>query len=406
MTICKSVSLAACALASVAAVPAMAQDRATAAQDENPFTLSFELQGLADDNVYAADSAARSDVGVVLRPAVAADLRSGSYRLEARGELAVRRFAKETGENTNDTRLSANLQVEPFNGTVVTVGGRYDILHEDRGDPDNIALAVAPLKYSSKGMDLRVARELSRLRLSGGLRYLALDYTSGVTAAGTTIVNDQRDRNTLAGAFQASFAISGALRVYSQADISRVNYVLAPVGTAYNRDSSEWHGVAGFEIAPQGPFSGKAYFGYMRRSFTDARFVSVGAPEFGANVTYRPATSTRFDFDLTRSYQETTFRQSQAVLSTSYRIKLTHQLLDSLTANVGGTYAVNGYVPSADATRPPRRDTSQEYQLGVDYRMFRGITLKSEMRHSSRNSTEAASGFARNRVFVTLAAEM
>lgn len=337
----------------------------------------ISLTGMYDDNIYFTRTERKADTITVLSPAIYARSNWKKNRLDMSAGLDAARFTDNATENYTNGWVNLQGRLDLTRSTNLFGGAGVDYQHESRSSQDAF-IGQYPTRYRNNHANVGFSQSLGpwTLRVAGTTSQL--DYFNVENSIGWS--NDLRDRSVSAGGARLTYHVAPRYGVFLQGARDVRDYQSNVDNYGYNRDSSGYRAVAGLRFAPTSQVKGEIFFGHLRQDYTDSRFNTISAPDFGANVQWQQSSLTKVTGYVSRTLEETTLAGTPGYLYSSVGGTVTHWL--------NGKTRLNGHLSygRANYQQIDRNDNIIDAGLGVDYRLTRDLFLETKYRVLSRNS--------------------
>jgi len=349
----------------------------------------LSLTPMYDDNIYALPTHEISDWIWVLSPTLSGESQWDSHllRIDAGAELG--RYDEYTTEDYDDWWVNADGRYDLGPGSNLFGGIGYSQEHEERGSPDAVAPTEAltaidaePTVYRALTAQGGIVQRFGSHLLRAGATYERLDYDDVPSLAGTTIDNDDRDREVFGLAVRLSRPIAERLDLFAQALWNGRHYFQTPDDYGYYRDSDGYRLAVGLKGQLARGVDAEGYVGYLSQDYDDPRFDRVSTVDFAGKLNWRADPRTRARLTLERTLNETTLEGSSSYLYTNLAGSLTHELGErtTLEARVGA-----GLVAYQDVGRD---DWIYTAGLTARYIITRSLYLTGGYRFVRRDSND------------------
>ncbi|MCB1562657.1 MAG: VanZ family protein [Alphaproteobacteria bacterium] len=350
------------------------------------------LSATYDDNVLRAPSRRESDIVENIKPSLSAqsDWNRHALFLSADGNLGY--YRHNTLDDYKDYTLSAV--------------GRYDLAYEtylhaalmknrqflgfgNADDPDVSRNGSVTIQTQEAGF----VRTLGRIWLKIFGRKEQADYSFGTSGAGS---NEYSRRDTENGEIFLGYAYipGNILYVNAARDIS--DYDLSAGGVRHARGLDLR---AGLKIAPNGPFRGGIFAGYLRRDHddimqdTDSRFI-------GGDLYWTPTRLTQLSLSANRRFIDTLTLDSAGIFQSRYQFALDNSFTTRLRGGFFAGLEDNDYLVAHDAAGR----TNQTYYTGLQgsYEPSDALALQARYDFRKRFSDRDGDEYRNNRIFLSI----
>jgi hypothetical protein len=349
---------------------------------------SLSVVGTYDSNVFATSSGEKSDFYVSELPtlSIGSDWNQHAIALTVSG--AFKQYASHSSEDVNNFTVEASGRYDVSNGEYFSVDAIYQLLHEDRQDPNATASAKNPIEYKVMGGDLVYVRQKARLWFRIDNTLTAYDFNNASTAGGATIPENFRDRIEYVIAPRLNYEIQPGYNAFLRVIGNERQYFsqelgAGPMGENVRRNSHGWEVDAGTAIAISPISTAEVYVGYLKQYYENPLFKSPSGVAFGANLIWNvtPVTTIRGGFS--QAVAETTLENASSSLETSVQLTAEHELLRNLLllASVGFTH------DDYQQMGPSRNDNTFGVDVGARYLVNRNWTASLDVNYSQRDSS-------------------
>jgi hypothetical protein len=370
----------------------------------------LSLTPMYDDNIYALPSHEISDWVWVVSPALSGESQWDRHRLRLDAGAELGRYDEYTTEDYDDWWVNADGRYDLGPGSNLFGGIGYSQEHEERGSPDAVAPTEAltaidaePTVYRALTAQGGIVHRFGENLLRAGATYERLDYDDVPSLAGTTIDNDDRDRQVFGLAVRLSRPIAERLDLFAQALWNGRRYFETPDDYGYYRDSDGYRLAVGLKGQVARGVDAEGYVGYLSQDYDDPRFDRVSTLDFAGKVNWRVDPRTRARLTLERTLNETVLEGSSSYLYTNLAGSLTYELGErtTLEARVGA-----GLVAYQDVGRD---DWIYTAGITARYMITRSLYVTGGYRFVRRDSNESGGvpgtdlyDYDRQQIFLTL----
>lgn len=373
------------------------------------FTLhpQLELSAAYDDNVYALENKT-DDVVMRASPSLRIEGDMKPYTLVLTGGADIIRYKDNETENREDWRVGVRNKLELAEKTFLTANAGYDYRHEDRGDPNVTSTNRKPAAYSLTTANAGFDRDLAKLRAGIRGSYSKYNYRDATQISGAITNNDDRDREEYLGEARLGYEFSRGYAVIVKAAYGKVDYRLPLDDAGFDRDSKGFRLLGGVLFELSQLLTGEVTAGYFHRSYSDPRFPSTDKFAFTAQLEWFPTELTSLRFTADRSPQETVSANYSSFTSSTYSVRVEHELMRTLKINVTTRYVENDYERGILATTPSKTEKYYGASLGVRYEMNRNLYALIGYDYNKKTSTDTVPGseFTRNKLGLTIGAKL
>lgn len=360
------------------------------------FVLRPELRGtlLVDDNIFASSNNERSDLIGVLGLGGRASSDIPRHALGFRANADVYRYYDNSSENYWIGELGTSGRYDIDRDTSLGADLSARRLVEPRDDPDSLGGTEPTVYYAYRGA--ASARDVSGnivSRLETGLQWL--DYEDTPTSTGT-ISGNSRNRDELFADGQIGYRYLGMEEVYLRARVNQRNFDQAQDSNGFRRESDGYRADLGATADLGGLVRADASIGYQEQSYDDPRFGAPGSLVGNLGLLWNPAASTSVRGEGAYEFVESLSTGTPGYWRSVYSVRVAHELTRD--------YVVIGrlILQERDFERTNREDTVYGADIGLRYRIDRGLFLDAEYRFREQESSTATGDYTRNIVLLQL----
>lgn len=351
--------------------------------------LGVDVRGTYVDNVYALPENRIGDFRLTVYPWTSLVLDNDRFRIAARAQAAVRRYAELKTENSVAGSLTVDGQWRLTQAGTLSFSSAIARAVEDRGAPEALKNPAVPPRKSNV--------------LTGGLGYRHLGSRFVLSTRVGTMRNNalrsiDRERDFTQWSLQAraGLRVSGTYQLFSEGFLTRRNFDVATDRSGINRDSRTTGGRVGIEIDPGGLVRGEAAIGLFRFNPDDSSLKSRTGLSGSASLIYQPRERLAFTLDAFSGDVATVRSGAQARTDTSLRFGIQQEIYHNLRWQAGLVYLRTKYIGS------PANERTLGGVAEVEYLVNRRVALALQGSYSKRNSTDPLDEFRRNSVGLEL----
>jgi hypothetical protein len=358
-------------------------------------TLAYS--GAFNSNVFATQTDVEADFISIISPQGAVRSNWNRNALNVFAGADIGRYANFPGENYNDWNFSAEGQVDATDSIQFAGGGRFEQLHEDRGDPDALSRALEPTVYTSAGVFASYSHERGPVSFAFSGDFDRVDYEDVpgiIDGQAITFDQDDRDRNQYEAGLRSGYEFMPDYEAFVRARAIFREYDQLQNITEFDRSSDGYEVVAGFDSDFGGLLYGDVFAGYRQQDYISP-LPDIGTPTFGVSVDWNVTTLTTVNINVSRSIVETNDAFFSGYVSTSGEAGIDHALRRNLLINVTLGITDNDFAGIANATRDERY-----FGVGTDinYTINRHFRASLTYQFTERNSSENRMNFTRQTV--------
>jgi hypothetical protein len=414
----RSVFVAVCLLATVAAHKAAAQnynteivpvpDSVTARLRPDYDALgirtgSFLLKPSAavaevyDDNIYATNVNRTSDFITVIQPKIDLDSQWSrhAFDISLSGDLGY--HASATNEDYVNLNALQDARIDIGGSDSLTETASFQRYQESRSSVDD-RKGLSPVKVFVKSGALEYKHQ-------GGLFFGSIratisdsNFHDTFQSNGLIINNHDRDRTEGSGSIEVGLDSGGLIRPFVQVNGVKVDFKEPVDNFGFNRDSAGYAINGGLLFPVTALMQGRVFAGYIARNFSDPLLTDVHTVGYGGEILWSPLRLTSIDISGLRTVNETTLNLASAALVSSLGIAIDQEIRENLLLHGGVRYERDRY------TGIPRSDGYWEAQFKLAYLMNHRLRASLGYDHSTRNAKNVPpdNDFRRNQIDLTI----
>lgn len=377
------------------------------AQDAaEPYFAALEVAQYYTDNVFfgrpyfPANGTYQRRLGdwiTVIKPTLGYrhNYEGGFIGLEASARIG--RFARYTSENYVDLDFSARGRHNFSPDTIGVWGLGLSRAHEARNslDPSDL-IGISPTTYWHGSAFAALSHRSGDNVYKLGVTYDGYDYRDVATPLAPFIVNqDDRDRHmvTIGGRYTRQMDNGSAFYVDGTADIRA--YTSPQDDNGFNRDSAGTRLSAGWQtdIGENGRL--ELYGGLVFQDFSDPRFETVVAPDYGALYSWRD-NGFGLTAEIRRSLDETTLAGASSYLRTTAAL--------SVQQDLPGNMRLFGGISVADLDFQgiDRRDMLTNAYVGLRKYYTSNLYFGAEASFAENDSSDAANDYTETSIMARI----
>lgn len=365
---------------------------------------SLSVTGEYNSNIFARDNNFASEIDdyiLILQPAFVLKSDWSNHQLEIYGNARIGRYDNNGTEDFEDYDTGFRSRLDFTRRTNLTINGRFQRLHEDRGVPVSLgaANAINPVEFSvfSNETVLYTSPNRASLQLKSDLRYFDYDDVMGTGPSGNFIINnDDRDRVQWLGSVRAGYEVSTGTRFFALGYADIRDYKTALDDFGFNRDSNGYGIAGGLTVEVSGTLSLEGYIGYQNQDFDDPSFADISGVVWELEGVWLPSGLTTVAFHLERIIGETTLVNGSGIFMTTFEVGIDHEFLRNLIASLVFEYQKWDYQGIT------RKDDYIRAGVELVYMMNRNLRVILRYRLVDRDSNIIGQDYKRNSVSLIL----
>jgi len=348
-----------------------------------------------DDNVFATQRSKQSDFIFNGSVGARAQTEMTQHFFGLDGQLDYNKFA----DNGREDFWNANLDAR----------GRYDVdavtnfgaeagvrrLTEPRDAPDD-ASSNEPLDFMIYRGAVNGQTEFGRFvpRLQMGV--IRQEYDSGATTTtGAPIRTGERDKNEYFAEGTFGFRYLGPEQVYTRLQVNDREYDQSTDNAGFQRSSKGYRAELGATADLGGLIFVDVAGGYQEQKYDDARLGSPGEFVWSASALWNPTRLTSVRAETRKEFSESFNTGSPGYWRQLHTLTVAHELRFNLVGFVRGVYQTR------DFDKLTREDDVVGGDIGLKYRLDRGLYLDGEYRYRDQDTKGSTStGYSRSLALV------
>ena len=347
-----------------------------------------------DDNIYASETALVSDTTQVVRTGLGLISNWSRHSLYINGGGSVGRFAENRNEDYDDYNLALGGNIGILKGMNLSVNGGHNILHEDRGSPDE-ANGIRPTNYTLSTASLNLSHAIGRLSATVGGTLHDFKYEDTPTT-GTTVNNSDRARAQYIEMLKLAYELSPGYEVVLKTSLNQRNYNEAVDDNGEERNSTGQEILGGVDLNFGDPFKAELLAGYATQDYLDANLGDVSDISYGMRLTWMPTRLTTVRSNMVRSVEETTSQGSSSIFTSMFSLGVRHALMRSLSV---GFDIGRGNLEYQGTTRI---DTNTTVATGIIYKTNRYLHVVADYNIKMRSSNITGMDYSRSQATISL----
>jgi hypothetical protein len=351
--------------------------------------LGVDLRGEYLDNIYALPEDRIGDFRLTAFPWTSLTLDKDRYRIAARAQAAVRRYAEHTTENSVAGLLTTNGLWRLSQADTLSFNSAIARAVQDRGAPESQRNpALSPRKSNVLTGDLGYRHVGGRIVLT----------TRAAAIRNNALGRIDRERDFTQWSLQARAGVraSGTYQFFGEGFVTRRIFDVGTNLSGINRDSRTIAGRGGVEIDPGGLVRGEASIGLFRFNPDDSSLDSRVGVSASASLIYQPRERLAFTLDAFNGDVATVLNGAQQRTDTRVRFGIQQEIFHNLRWQGGVAYLRTKYNGN------PATERTFGGIAEVEYLVNRRVAVALQGRHGNRNSTDRLDEFRANSIGLEL----
>jgi opacity protein-like surface antigen len=279
------------------------------------------------------------------------------------------RYNDNPSENYDDAWVDLKGRIDMGENTNIFGGLNHTRDHEERGTP--AVVETVPTTFDSDQGHAGIAHRIGdfKFRLGGTIEQLDFDDAAPIN-------NDDRDREVRGLGFRTNYLYAPNRELFIQGIHDARAYKLDLDDNGFNRDSEGHRLAVGMKSRYSNRLGAEYYVGTLHQDFQDAQFDDINVPDFGAKVNFLSSPTSRINFALNRSLEETTLDNASSYLydtlsfQTERRFDGRKSVVATFSAGLADYQNVALKESIYDASLDWRYRLSPEFYLSLRYRLL------------------------------------
>jgi hypothetical protein len=347
-----------------------------------------------DDNIYASETDVVSDTTMVVKTGVAlrSNWRRHNFYLSGGGSKG--RFTENTNEDYDDYNLSLGGKIGILRGIDLFINGSHNILHEDRGSPDEVN-GIRPTNYTFSTAGTRFSHAIGRMSATVGGRLQDFKYEDTPTT-GTPVNNSDRDRVQYVESLKLAYELSPGYEAVIRTNFNQRNYAEKTDDNGEERNSTGQEILGGIGLKLGAPFKAELLAGYTTQDYADVNLSDISDMSYGIKLIWKPTRLTTVRSNMVRTVEETTSQGSSSIFTSTFSLGVRHALMRSLSI---GFDLSRGDLEYKGTTRI---DTNTTVSAGIIYKTNRYIHIVADYKLRMRGSNITGMNYSRGQATISL----
>lgn len=360
----------------------------------------LNLSGTYDTNIYASRTNEIDDWVWAVTPSLQARSNWDKHQLNANVGVNTNRYQTTTTQNTDNYWASTDGLFEISQQTNVYGGLSYSRDHEDRASPD-AAAGRTPTIYHDSSAYVGAFHDFGAISARFGATAEYLDFDNVRSETGSTIINDDRDRDITSYGGRVSYPLDKALSLFAQGVWNRRDYRETPDSpVGYYRDSDGYQVDIGAALNLNNKTVGEAYMGRRAQDYSDNRLDDVSVPDYGVDLRYHTSPWTTYKLSVARSIEETVLAGASSYVNTRATASVERDLGPRTVATASYTQGVS------DFQGIDRLDNYATASLGVKHYLDQAVYVGANFDLMRRNSNDQDANYGQNMLGLSIGSDL
>ncbi|PST18670.1 hypothetical protein C7U60_17705 [Mesorhizobium plurifarium] len=309
------------------------------------------------------------------------------HQLSITGEGVVQDNISGEGREEPRADIDAELRLDLGAQTIARLRAGYSFEREDANDPNAIANADTQSGVDTYRLGAAVERDLGLIRGSLGVDFERRTYGDVELDDGTTLSQEDRDRNlgTLTG--RIGYELSPALIPFLEASVGKSIYDLRRDTFGFERSYESYAGRAGMEVDLGEKLNGELALGYETFRFDDARLGDLRGLSLDGRVNWSPQRGTDVLFGMLTYVDPSTTPGEAGSINYELTNVVTHQLRSTLVGRLSNSVTLRDFPSDATASD----ETTWRTGAGLTWDMSRYLALTGDVSYERTERDQGAS---------------
>ena len=349
-----------------------------------------------DSNVFASNTAQRSDIAAVVQPSLRAHSLWAQHGLDLKLDAQSTVYNQNSSLNQTNASLKGNGWIDITRDTMLLSSFQVAHLNEGVGTLSSPSNVIAPIPYDLASGDVTLRKEFNRLTTSIGVRADAYDYGSTRAQDGSVINQDARDGQIYSLHSRIDYAISATLGVFGGVEGNQRDIKGTP---GHSLDSQGYRALTGITVGLSNLVTGEFGVGYVEQRFVDPTIGTIEGPSYRARLTWRPTRLIDVHFNAEQLVAQTSETSPNAVLANAVQLGLDYELRRNIIVSLAGGYENDRFAGQV------RKDDVLTSEARVKYLVNRFAAVAAYYRYTKRDSDVSAFNFDKHLVGLNVTAQ-
>ena len=275
------------------------------------------------------------------------------HQLTVTGEGTWQRNVSGSGETEPTADIEAALRLDIGNDTTGTLKAGYHFEREDATDPNAISDASTQSGVNQYTLGAGIAHDFGILRGSAKVDYDRYVYGDVDLSDGSTLSQEDRNRNAGAVTVRVGYDLSPALIPFIEASAGKSVYDLRTDTSGFERSYDSYGGRAGVEVDLGEKLNGEIALGYQTYRFDDNRLEDLDGVTIDGLLNWSPQRGTNITYGISTGIEPSTTPGDSGALAYTLSSKATHELRSNLVARLSNSLTFRNY-PSGSVSEDQR----------------------------------------------------
>jgi hypothetical protein len=353
---------------------------------------TLDLGTTYDDNIYLTQTQKQGDLVFQEEPGFLLKSQWQRNELDLYGAMTAFQYVTNTSEDHIDGTVGGNGRLDVWQGTDISGGASYSILHLANSSPLLIDVPTHPSQFAQTAANAAFTYQPYHFGFSAGVNFTRYDFDP-TQFTGFSVNNSDLDENIYNPYLKLFYEFSPGYSVFVRGDYNAQVYDQTRDRNGLRRNSDGDSINAGLQMKVTPLVSGQVFAGYLQQRY-EAPFGNVSGVDFGANVDWTPTAFWTFHLTASRSLNETIIASASTEDDEMARLGVDYAVLRNLTVSAQASYWYATFPGSSRIDRYP------EAGVSVTYYMTHGVSATASYVFQKRDSTVFDQNFNDNRIML------
>ncbi|ASY64262.1 Outer membrane protein/protective antigen OMA87 [Sinorhizobium sojae CCBAU 05684] len=325
------------------------------------------------------DSQGRSFLETGLKGSLTSDW--SRHQLSITGEGVLQHNVSGEGEEQPRADIDAELRLDLSEDTIARLRAGYSFEREDATDPNAVANAENQSGVNSYRLGAAAERDFGIIRGSIGIDFDRRTYGDVELDDGTTLSQEDRDRNIATLTARIGYELSPALIPFLEGSVGKSVYDLRRDTLGFERSYQSYAGRAGMEFDFGEKLNGELAAGYETYRFDDARLGELRGLSVDGRVNWSPQRGTDVLFGFLTYLDPSTTAGEAGSINYELTNVITHQVRSDIVARLSNSVTLRNFPSNAAASD----ETTWRTGAGLTYDMSRYLALTGDVSYERTN---------------------
>ncbi|MCA1406025.1 outer membrane beta-barrel protein [Ensifer sp. IC3342] len=303
------------------------------------------------------------------------------HQLSVTGEGVLQNNISGKGEEEPRAEVDAELRLDLSDETTARLRAGYSFEHEDPDDPNAVPNAEDQSAVNIYRLGAAVERDFGLIRGSVGMDFERRTYGDVELNNGTTISEEDRNRNLGVLTGRIGYELSPALIPFLEASVGKSNYDLRQDAFGFERSYQSYAGRAGLEVDLGEKLNGELALGYGTYRFDDDRLGDLRGLSADGHVNWSPQRGTDVLFGLATYLDPSTIPGEAGSIDYELTSIVTRQLRSTLLARLSNSLTLSDFPSDAASSDEATWRTG----AGLTWDMTRYLALTGDVSYERTN---------------------